>query len=497
MKVSFSNGVLPKSGAVVVGVNDSLKLGPLAAKLDKSIAGAITKAIKVADFKGGSNEVLPVLAPQGINLDLILICGLGKDSARTDLVGQSIGGNVYTILNKYKAVKAVFIVEKIKDEEVMAANIAYGAILRSYKFDKYRNKSKNNTKTSLKELGVAVKANTAAKKLFADMASIAHGVFLARDVVTEPPNKLYPASYAEIIKKELTKLGVVVKILDVKQMEKLGMGALLGVGQGSIQDARLVIMEWSGLGKSVKGFPLALVGKGVTFDTGGISLKPSSGMEEMKYDMGGSAAVVGTMAAIAGRNAKANVVGVVGLVENMPGHNAQRPSDVVSSMSGQTIEVLNTDAEGRLVLADALWYAQENYKPKKIIDLATLTGAITIALGSEYAGIFSNDDKFANSLMKTGQKAGERLWQFPMGEEYNKLLDSQIADMQNISSGRGAGSITAAQFLARFIQKGVSWAHLDIAGVAWTKEAKDTCPKGATAFGVRLLDRYVADNLEK
>jgi leucyl aminopeptidase len=280
-------------------------------------------------------------------------------------------------------------------------------------------------------------------------------------------------------------------------MEKLGMGSLLGVGQGSIRDSRLVIMEWNGQGKASKNFPVALVGKGVTFDTGGISLKPANGMEDMKYDMGGSAAVVGTIMALAGRKAKINVVGVVGLVENMPGHNAQRPSDVVKSMSGQTIEVLNTDAEGRLVLADALWYTQENYKPKNIIDLATLTGAITIALGQEYAGIFSNNDSLSANLIKAGQDTGEKLWRFPMGEEYDKLLDSPIADMQNISSGKGAGSITAAQFLLRFIKKGTNWAHLDIAGVAWAKDPKDICPKGATAFGVRLLDNYISKNFEK
>lgn len=494
MKLSFSDTALPKTGAVVIGVNNSLKLGSVATNLDKIAGGLISRAIKLTKFKGEKSEIISLVAPTK-DLDLVLICGLGKDADRTALVSQAIGGSVVAALNKNKVKKASFLVEKIKDEDVLAANIAYGALLRSYKFDKYRTTEKEDKKPSLKDLNLAVSNNTKAKKLFSSLEKIAAGVFLARDVVTEPPNKLYPESYADLIKKELTKLGVTVKILDVKQMEKLGMGSLLGVGQGSIRDSRLVVMEWKGA--AGKDFPVAFVGKGVTFDTGGISIKPSAGMEDMKYDMGGSAAVVGAMAALAGRKAKVNVVGVVGLVENMPGHNAQRPSDVVTSMSGQTIEVLNTDAEGRLVLADALWYAQENYKPKKIVDLATLTGAITIALGQEYAGIFSNDDKFSDILIKSGQETGEKLWRFPLGKEYDKLLDSPIADMQNISSGKGAGSITAAQFLQRFIQKGTAWAHLDIAGVAWTKEAQDICPKGATAYGVRLLDNLIAENFEK
>lgn len=497
MKISFSGLSLPKSGAVVIGVSDSLKLGAEAAKLDKATDGLISKAIKLSKFKGSKGEVIPLIYPTKTELEQIFVCGVGRDKDRTPLLEQSAGGNVVALLNKHKVKKATVFIEKSKDEAEVAAWFAYGAHLRSYSFDKYHTNLKEDKKASLKELVVAVTGNAQAAKLYASHEKVADGVFLARDVVTEPPNVLYPESYADIIKKELTKLGVTVKILDVKQMEKLGMGSLLGVGQGSIKDSRLVIMEWNGKGKATKDFPLALVGKGVTFDTGGISLKPATGMEDMKYDMGGSAAVVGTMKALAGRKAKVNVVGVVGLVENMPGHNAQRPSDVVKSMSGQTIEVLNTDAEGRLVLADALWYTQENYKPKNVIDLATLTGAITIALGQEYAGIFSNDDKLSENLIKAGTDTGEKLWRFPMGDEYDKLIDSPIADMQNISSGKGAGSITAAQFLLRFIKKGTNWAHLDIAGVAWTKDAKDTCPKGATAFGVKLLNNFISKNFEK
>jgi leucyl aminopeptidase len=495
MKITFSELALPTAGALIIGISNPASLHPLALKLDKTLGGAISRAIKMAKFKAEKGEKISLVAPAGCDYDLVVLCGVGKDEVRIDLTAQAVGAAIVPVLNKYKVKKAAFVVEKVKRYDELAANIGYGALLRSYIFDKYRTTLKEEKKPTFKELQILVASKADAEKLFKKLEKVASGVFLARDVVTEPPNKLYPESYAEIVKKELSPLGVNVKILNVKDMEKLGMGSLLGVGQGSVKDSRLVIMEWKG--KSGEHFPVALVGKGVTFDTGGISLKPAGGMEDMKYDMGGSAAVVGAIKAIAGRKAKVNVVGVIGLVENMPGGNAQRPSDVVVSMSGQTIEVLNTDAEGRLVLADALWYAQENYKPENIIDLATLTGAITIALGQEYAGLFSNNDHLSETLLKSGKATGEKLWRFPMGDEYDKLIDSPIADMQNISSGKGAGSITAAQFLLRFIKKGTNWAHLDIAGVAWAKEARDVCPKGATAFGVRLLENFIADNFEK
>jgi leucyl aminopeptidase len=320
-------------------------------------------------------------------------------------------------------------------------------------------------------------------------------VFLARDVVTEPPNVLYPESYAKIIKNELSKEGVSVKILGEKQMHKLGMGALLGVGQGSERESQMVVMEWKG-DKSSKEGPIAFVGKGVTFDTGGISLKSSGGMEDMKYDMGGSASVVGVMKALAARKAKVNAVGIVGLVENMPDGLAQRPSDVVVSMSGQTVAVLNTDAEGRLVLADTLWYCQETYKPHTLVNLATLTGAIVVALANQHAGIFSNSDTLAEKISNAGKETDEKVWRLPLNEQYDKMIDSEIADMQNISSGKGAGSITAAQFLKRFVQEGVEWTHIDIAGMAWADKELDTCPKGATGYGVRLLDRLVKNHYE-
>jgi leucyl aminopeptidase len=338
----------------------------------------------------------------------------------------------------------------------------------------------------------------AARRDFADMEKVAEGVFFTRDLVSEPANVIFPKSLAAEAKK-LTKLGVKVQVLGIAEMRKLGMGALLGVGQGSAHESQLLIMRWDGAGTRGKGkaaAPVAFVGKGVTFDTGGISIKPAANMEDMKWDMGGAGAVIGAMRALAGRKAKANVIGVCALVENMPSGTAQRPGDIVTSMSGQTIEVINTDAEGRLVLADALWYVQEKFKPRAIVDLATLTGAIIIALGHEYAGLFANDDKLSEKLTAAGTAVGEGLWRLPLGDAYDKAIDSDAADMKNVGN-RAGGSITAAQFLQRFIKKGTPWAHLDIAGVAWASKGKSTVPKGGTGFGVRLLDRFVADTYER
>ena len=316
---------------------------------------------------------------------------------------------------------------------------------------------------------------------------------MTKELVTEPANIIYPESFVERCQ-HLKELGVEISVLDDNEMAALGMGALLGVAQGSRRPARFLVMKWDGTGGTQKR-PVALVGKGVTFDTGGISIKPAAGMEDMKWDMGGAGAVAGAMKALAGRKAKAYVVGVCGLVENMPDGNAQRPGDIVTSMSGQTIEVLNTDAEGRLVLCDALHWVQENYNPEYIVDLATLTGAIIVSLGSEYAGLFSNSDELADKLTAAGKASGDPLWRFPLSKAYDKMMDSPIADMKNIG-GKGAGSITAAQFLGRFIKDGVKWAHLDIAGIVWADKAGPVWDKGATGFGVRLLDRFVADNFE-
>src|SRR3546814_270696 len=382
-----------------------------------------------------------------------------------------------------------------KSAPEQAAHYAYGALLRSYRFDKYKTKEKPEKKQKLKEIKVMVEDAAAARRLFQKLEKIAEGVFLTRNLVSEPANVLFPKSFAAEARK-LEKLGVKVTVLGEKEMKKLGMGALLGVAQGSATEPQLLVMRWDGAGAK-GGAPLAFVGKGVTFDTGGISLKPAAGMEDMKWDMGGAGAVTGLMHALAARKAKVNAVGVCGLVENMPSGTAQRPGDVVTSMSGQTIEVLNTDAEGRLVLSDALWYTQENFKPRLIVDLATLTGAIIISLGHEHAGLFSNDDKLSTQLTAAGKTVGEALWRLPLGREYDKQIDCDVADMKNIGGGRAGGSITAAQFLQRFIQDGTPWAHLDIAGVAWATKDKPTVPKGGTGFGVRLLDAFVAENFEK
>jgi leucyl aminopeptidase len=347
---------------------------------------------------------------------------------------------------------------------------------------------------TLKKLTLMTDGAAGARTAFERDEAIADGVFFARDLVSEPANVIYPESLAREAKR-LSELGVRVEILGEKEMKQLGMHSLLGVGQGSDRDSQMAVMIWQGAGDLKKSPPLAFVGKGVTFDTGGISIKPAAGMEDMKWDMAGAGAVIGAMKALAGRKAKANVVGLVGLVENMPSGSAQRPGDVVTSMSGQTIEVINTDAEGRLVLADVLWYCQDRFKPTAMIDLATLTGAIMVSLGKEHAGLFSNNDTLSASLQAAGKAVGEKVWPMPLGEAYDKLINSDIADMKNVG-GRWGGSITAAQFLQRFVN-GTPWAHLDIAGMAWSDKDVPTIPKGATAFGVRLLDRLVADGYEK
>jgi len=438
-----------------------------------------------SNFNGSFGEFFSVTSSEGKN---VIVAGLGKKDEWNESKGLSIGGKIYCELSRLKVKQAAVLVE---DNEEILANVAYGAFLRSFKFDKYKTK-KDEKITEVEEITVLTKNEqlSSAEKLFERLKQEGEGIFLARSFVTEPPNILYPESYADRIKDELTKLGLEIEVLDKKYMEKENMGALLGVSQGSSKEPKLVIIKWNGGDKEQK--PIAFVGKGITFDTGGVSLKPSRGMESMKYDMAGSAAVVGVMHALAGRKAKVNAIGVVALAENAIGGNAQRPSDVVTSMSGQTIEVLNTDAEGRLILADALWYTQKRFAPKFMIDLATLTGAIVVALGNnEYAGLFSNNDELANHLIDAGNEVNEKLWRFPMNEAYDKIIDSPIADVQNIApAGSGGDSIMAAQFLQRFVND-TCWAHLDIAGSAWHEKGTDISPRGAVGFGVRLLNKLV------
>ncbi|MCW1403034.1 leucyl aminopeptidase [Novosphingobium sp. MW5] len=371
------------------------------------------------------------------------------------------------------------------------ASLALGARLRAWRHDGYRTTMKDDQKPSLAEV-VFAGAPEGSEAAWQVEAAIAEGVEFTRELVTEPGNVIYPESFVERCQKRFEGTGLKVSVLDDAEMKALGMGALIGVAQGSARPARLLVIEWNGGGDAKK---TAFVGKGVTFDTGGISLKPGAGMEDMKWDMGGAGAVAGAMLAMALRKAKANVVAVCGLVENMPDGLAQRPGDVVKTMSGQTVEVINTDAEGRLVLCDALTWVQKNHAPARILDLATLTGAIIATLGNEYAGLFSNDDGLADSILAAGNKVGERLWRLPMGPAYDKMIDSPIADMKNMGS-KYAGSITAAQFLLRFVEKGTPWAHLDIAGMVWADKPGATWDKGATGYGVRLLDRIVRDTLE-
>lgn len=442
---------------------------------------------KLARFKGEAGQSFLLIASEGGKLVRIVLLGVADgDAGDYQKAGGEIIAKVQTSGAKHIAIHA----ENLSAQA--AAEAAYGATLRNWRMDKYRTKLADTSKPSVEALSVAG-APAEAAALWTRYGAIADGVALTKELVTEPANIIYPESFVERCK-HLADLGVEITILDDKQMAELGMGALLGVAQGSRRPARLLAMKWDGTG-GAQARPVAFVGKGVTFDTGGISIKPAAGMEDMKWDMGGAGAVAGVMKALAGRKAKAHVVGICGLVENMPDGNAQRPGDIVTSMSGQTIEVLNTDAEGRLVLCDALHWTQETYNPEYIVDLATLTGAIIVSLGSEYAGMFTNDDGLADKLTAAGKASGDPLWRFPLSKAYDKMIDSPIADMKNIG-GKGAGSITAAQFLQRFIKDGVKWAHLDIAGTVWADKPGAVWDKGATGFGVRLLDRFVADNFE-
>jgi len=487
MKIAFSPPAMPKLGTLVVAVAENRALTP---------KGALRRAMEVSRFKGSVDQTLDILAPDGVEASRILVAGIGKIAEFDALKAEALGGNLTAQLNGAGVADAAVQVDGLEDAKIdeaeAAARIAFGANLRSYRFDKYRTKEKKEKKPSLRTFTVMTNDSAGAKAYYAPLSAIAEGVVVTRDVVSEPANVINPKSFAKEAKK-LERLGVKVEILDEKEMAKLGMGALLGVAQGSANEPRLVVLQWNGAAKSAK--PVAFIGKGVTFDTGGISIKPAQGMEDMKWDMGGAGVVLGLMKALARRKAKVNAVGVCGMVENMPSATAQRPGDIVTSMSGQTIEVLNTDAEGRLVLADALWYTQDRFKPQLMVDLATLTGAIIISLGNEHAGLFSNNDTLADRLMKSGNAVGESLWRMPLGDAYDKQLDTDAADMKNIG-GREGGSITAAQFLQRFVNK-VPWAHLDIAGVTWSKKDKPTIPKGGTAFGVRLLDHFVSTHYEK
>jgi leucyl aminopeptidase len=498
MKIAFEKKSARKTGAYVVFATEGGKLTAPAAAFDKKSRGALRRAVRAEGFTGEKGKLLAIAGPAGTSASHIVVVGLGKPDALKAYDFEKIGSSLTRELNARKAASAqVIFGARLKHlpEDVVASHIATGMLLSDYRFDKYLTKQPKEKKPTLKSVEIVVEAAVEARQKFDTARKTAEAVFLVRDLVSEAPNVLYPESFADIIKRELTPLGIEVNILGRKELQKLGMGALIAVGQGSAREEKLVTMHYKGGTKNQKN--IAFVGKGVTFDTGGISLKPGPGMEDMKWDMAGAAVVTGLMKALASRGAKVNAVGVVALAENMPSGTACRPGDIVKSMSGQTVEILNTDAEGRLVLCDALWYCQEKFKPSQIVDLATLTGAVIIALGHEYGAVFSNNEQLPKDLISAGKEVGEELWHLPMNDAWDKALDSPAADIKNISGGRDAGSAIGAHFLKRFIQKGVAWAHLDIAGMAWTSKDRPSIPKGATAFGVRLLDRYVTDHCEK
>ncbi|MGO9673773.1 MAG: leucyl aminopeptidase [Methylocella sp.] len=477
----------------------------------------IRKAATAAKFKAKPSTALDILAPAGFSADRLLVVGVGPQAETGKPESQdgaapapvkpvapltpadyaTLGGFVFGKLGRGATATIVFDPPRAPDDAaVAAAEFSLGVQLREYRFDLYKTKKKDEAdENGQSEITIAVADPAAARSEAKRRDAVATGVLTARSLVNEPANVLYPEEFANRVK-ELEKGGVEVEVLDEPALKALGMGALLGVGQGSARQSRVVVMRWRGGKGSYKGKaqPVAFVGKGVTFDTGGISIKPAASMEDMKGDMAGAACVVGLMQALAARKAKVDAIGVIGLVENMPGANAQRPGDIVKSMSGQTIEIINTDAEGRLVLGDLLWYVQDKFKPKFIVDLATLTGAVLIALGQEHAGLFTNDDELGKRLIAAGKETGEKLWRLPLAPAYDKLIDSKFADMKN-TGGRHAGSITAAQFLQRFVN-GTPWAHLDIAGTGMSSPSSDINQSWGSGFGVRLLDRLVSDHYE-
>jgi len=497
VKLGFAPFALPTKGVLVAFCNSELKFGPATRKLLASAMDQIRRAAAADHFTGKANSALTVVAPDGLKIGRLIVAGSGKADEPKAKDAIKLGGAVMGRVPGRES--EVAILAETADGGLSpeaAADLGLGVLLRAYDFTRYKTKTKEGeerAKNVKVTIGVSVSDVAPARKVWAEREAIAEGVVMARDLVNEPSNVLYPEEFARRASTALRKAGVAIEILDEKALQKLGMRALLGVGQGSERESRVVIMRWNG-GKKGEA-PVAFIGKGVCFDTGGISIKPAASMEDMKGDMAGAACVVGLMHALASRKAKANVVGAIGLVENMPGGNAQRPGDIVTSMSGQTIEIINTDAEGRLVLADVLWHVAKKFKPKFMVDLATLTGAIIVALGQEYAGLFSNDDKLSERLTKAGEATGEKVWRMPLAPEYDKMIDSKFADVKN-TGGRYGGAITAAQFLQRFVDK-TPWAHLDIAGTGMGSPSTDINRSWGSGFGVRLLNRLVADHYEK
>ncbi len=491
--LSFTSKLSPEAEALAIFVNDKYVYKDKNHILSDDIVKKINSFISVLRTRKNKEDISFVDISEKKKCFIIKV-----KNQYESYWPQENGGAFFSCLKKIQDIKKVDLyIDSLNFDKDKSINFfpqfIFGFYLKSYSFNKYKtlNKEKIDQKIDFK---IITKNKETLEKKYKHYHAIKEGVFLSRDLVSEPPNVLNPKNYVKEIQK-LSKLGLKIKAYNEKELKKLGLNALLGVGLGSVNETYLVTIEWNGKNNSLKN-PLTFVGKGVCFDTGGISLKPARFMEEMKYDMAGSAVVVGLMKSLALRKAKVNAVGVVGLVENMPGGKAQRPGDIVKSYSGKTIEVLNTDAEGRLVLADALSFTEKKYKPKLIIDLATLTGAIIISLGEEFAGLFSNNEELSKKIIKSSKNVNEKVWRLPLHKNYDKLMNSTIADVQNINYSGGAGSITAAQFLQRFITNKTPWAHLDIAGMAFSKKAANLNPQGATGFGVRLLNNLIMEHYE-
>jgi leucyl aminopeptidase len=492
MNVRFASERPTGAYALALPVRGDDLLTDRLASLSEPARTLAARAAEGQRFEREPGAVAEAFLPEADGVRRLLLVGLGAsrdEPAPWERAGGALTAKVLTS----GETRLVVDLTGLGASADAAVRLAFAAAARSWRYDVYRTKQPKKQKPTLEEI-VIVGAGDGAEAAWTARQALLDGLAFTRELVTEPANIIYPETFVERCRARMEPLGIAIEVLDEARMGELGFGALLGVGQGSVRPPRLLVMRWTGGGEGGK--PLVLVGKGITFDTGGISIKPAAGMEAMKWDMGGAGAVAGTMVALAGRKANANVIGVCALAENMPDGNAQRPGDVVTSLSGQTIEVINTDAEGRLVLADALTWVQRELKPEVIVDLATLTGAMIISLGHEYGGLFSNDDGLAGQLAAAGTESGDRLWRMPMGDAYDKLIESPIADMKNVGPREG-GSITAAVFLQRFIESGVKWAHLDIAGMVWSDKPGSLYDKGATGFGVGLLDRFVAANFEK
>jgi leucyl aminopeptidase len=500
--IAFAPLQEPKQGVCLAFSEAKGGFSPVLQALDNEAKGFITRAAGIAKFTGAKKTGLDLIAPTGLDIDRLIVMGLGNLEKYSEVDWTALGGRMRARLAGSRVTAADVLLEGTSANAIsgrQAALLALGFMLRGYEFKKYKKKKKDNDEddadaVEIKSVRILCAQPEEAKAHFEALRAVGDGVMFARDLVNEPPNKLGPEEFADRAR-PLASLGLEVEVLGLARLQEIGMGALVAVGQGSVRPSSVVVMKWNGA-RNRDERPIALVGKGVVFDTGGLSMKMAAGMEEMKGDMAGAAAVIGVMQALAERKAQANVVGLLGLTENMPSGTAQRPSDVVTTLSGQTVEVLNTDAEGRLVLADVMWYAQERFQPTAVVTLATLTGAIIVALGKEHAGLFSNDDALAQNLTSAGLETGEKVWRMPLDSKYDKQINSKVADMKNIG-GRDAGSITAAQFLQRFVKDDTPWAHLDIAGTAMSSPQTDINQGWASGYGVMLLDRLVEKFYER